>query len=572
MSTTVTRAANPSGNVVTAETDPVTGVIEFSNLFQIGYTLVKPSGDVSGFTDLANVNALTSIGKHVLLAAGDFYFSGTVKRGFLRKADGTLSHNAIGGGVGTTSAIVGDMLGMGVDLTRLHFLDATIPGIEFWERTTTDDGTTAFRSHVGTAGTDYPIQWTGGKTGGFELIGAMPSPALLGAADDTVTVVLGGATYPKFANHIGLMVWGSGGDHHFFEIKTTKFGVGRVLHDCTLMRFDMCPIASCDIGEAHAIQWDLNHYNGCQIRDCRFGTMMEWNGILKAGGGWVKFPRESVGVVQTGATGTTGQSNTYQSCAWTGNLFSAIAGADVDNNTANGRMWTNVFQSCYWESNATEYYLIRNGSQGQHIFKECFFGGLDYAKAKSLRTNGALQTKWGVSQNTINSSFGAFWGISNASSDTSFAFENCMLYATPYGFLPRLNAAQLYWKNNYVNNGNGNSVQPSAAPAGEDATILTIMGYRGICLTSGSQWPVDNATKASIEATNYKDFYVNAGFVHERDCLPRRVDTSTALPAASTLLRGQIRVVTGANGAADTVQVCVKDAADAYSWKTVTLT
>ncbi|MBJ6801025.1 carbohydrate-binding protein [Geomonas propionica] len=48
-----------------------------------------------------------------------------------------------------------------------------------------------------------------------------------------------------------------------------------------------------------------------------------------------------------------------------------------------------------------------------------------------------------------------------------------------------------------------------------------------------------------------------------------RLNTVTAKPTCSSTIRGTFWVAQGATGVADTVEVCVKDAADAYSWKTL---
>lgn len=45
--------------------------------------------------------------------------------------------------------------------------------------------------------------------------------------------------------------------------------------------------------------------------------------------------------------------------------------------------------------------------------------------------------------------------------------------------------------------------------------------------------------------------------------------TTGVLPTAAATLRGALFVVQGAAGTADTLQVCVKSAADTYSWKTI---
>jgi len=50
-----------------------------------------------------------------------------------------------------------------------------------------------------------------------------------------------------------------------------------------------------------------------------------------------------------------------------------------------------------------------------------------------------------------------------------------------------------------------------------------------------------------------------------------KVNTSAAQPAAAVGYRGTLWVIQGGAGVADIVQICVKDAADAYVWKTITL-
>lgn len=49
------------------------------------------------------------------------------------------------------------------------------------------------------------------------------------------------------------------------------------------------------------------------------------------------------------------------------------------------------------------------------------------------------------------------------------------------------------------------------------------------------------------------------------------VDVVTALPTASSELRGRFFLVDGGAGVADVLHVCVKNAADAYVFKTVTI-
>lgn len=53
------------------------------------------------------------------------------------------------------------------------------------------------------------------------------------------------------------------------------------------------------------------------------------------------------------------------------------------------------------------------------------------------------------------------------------------------------------------------------------------------------------------------------------DQKPVILATTGALPTAAAALRGALFVVQGANGVADTLQVCLKSSADTYSWKAV---
>ena len=48
-----------------------------------------------------------------------------------------------------------------------------------------------------------------------------------------------------------------------------------------------------------------------------------------------------------------------------------------------------------------------------------------------------------------------------------------------------------------------------------------------------------------------------------------RLNTATAKPVCNADARGTFWVTQGGAGAADAVEVCVKDALDAYSWKTL---
>jgi hypothetical protein len=49
------------------------------------------------------------------------------------------------------------------------------------------------------------------------------------------------------------------------------------------------------------------------------------------------------------------------------------------------------------------------------------------------------------------------------------------------------------------------------------------------------------------------------------------LETTGSIPAATSALRGALYFVRSANGTADALKVCIKNAADAYEWKTVTL-
>lgn len=46
----------------------------------------------------------------------------------------------------------------------------------------------------------------------------------------------------------------------------------------------------------------------------------------------------------------------------------------------------------------------------------------------------------------------------------------------------------------------------------------------------------------------------------------------SAVPTASSAIRGKFVLVKGGAGVADILKICVKNAADAYVWKTVTIT
>jgi hypothetical protein len=48
-----------------------------------------------------------------------------------------------------------------------------------------------------------------------------------------------------------------------------------------------------------------------------------------------------------------------------------------------------------------------------------------------------------------------------------------------------------------------------------------------------------------------------------------RLNTAAAAPACGATTRGTFWVVQGATGVKDTVQVCAKDAANAYAWRTI---
>jgi hypothetical protein len=48
-----------------------------------------------------------------------------------------------------------------------------------------------------------------------------------------------------------------------------------------------------------------------------------------------------------------------------------------------------------------------------------------------------------------------------------------------------------------------------------------------------------------------------------------RINTATAKPTCSSTVRGTFWATQGAAGVQDTVEVCAKDAADAYAWRTI---
>lgn len=73
------------------------------------------------------------------------------------------------------------------------------------------------------------------------------------------------------------------------------------------------------------------------------------------------------------------------------------------------------------------------------------------------------------------------------------------------------------------------------------------------------------AVSGSAAINGVKQFLFPNGFKSKNV----QFDDDDALPVASVSFRGQMRIVKGANGAADTIKVCLKNAADIYVWTTV---
>ena len=48
------------------------------------------------------------------------------------------------------------------------------------------------------------------------------------------------------------------------------------------------------------------------------------------------------------------------------------------------------------------------------------------------------------------------------------------------------------------------------------------------------------------------------------------IGSSDSPPTAAEIYRGRVWLVLGASGAADSLQICLKSAADTYSWKVIT--
>jgi hypothetical protein len=74
-------------------------------------------------------------------------------------------------------------------------------------------------------------------------------------------------------------------------------------------------------------------------------------------------------------------------------------------------------------------------------------------------------------------------------------------------------------------------------------------------------------TSAGAKIVNFKNATVSKAFIDKDGAVG--IGGIGALPSASATYRGCLWVVQGAGGAADVCYVCLKSAADTYSWKTV---
>lgn len=153
-----------------------------------------------------------------------------------------------------------------------------------------------------------------------------------------------------------------------------------------------------------------------------------------------------------------------------------------------------------------------------------------------------------------------------------------------------------------VTNGGGNSNRGTQAKFGSDtyvsnfggATYLTALSE----LSNSGVWTARGTTAAGIGVndTNGIVFNINSGLVSGNTFSPTaratltttglgigvaapatalevnggaRLNTVTAQPACAVGIRGTFWATQGAAGVKDTVQVCAKDAADAYAWRVI---
>lgn len=531
-------------------------------------TVLFPSGDTSGATDYANVSQylVASVAADIYLREGDWYFNDTLVRMPRRNSNNTdwEFHTLIGR---STDALIPDFCGVAASLTRLHFTDITKPGMYIWRPPSGIAGGPALnvRSRANASDTSNdPLTVGGGKTCGFTIIGATTPYYTAGnyfSLDNE----------SRWANHIGIAIWGALNVHEMEDVAITNFGTGLVLHDTTGLMWKHGSIRKCDIGLALGIQSDMNGFEGIWTETCRVGTAMVWDGWQTGSGTTATFAgigRESNGsYIAYG--GSDNDVNNFRLCAWVGCAMAALAGHANIANTNNVDMYGSVFTNCYWESNASIMYYFRNQFAGAFEFIGCNFRGLTSTDTVGAYTAGnlAAQTgpiqeilrhwipgRFGVSQNTTDQNFGAFWGFGINSGE--FVFKNSRMDAVVYPFILAKSNIIVRWEHNYSPY-DGVTQYPTIAANITDANSK---GCR--VKTNDYRWMTANTQ-------DWNDYFVQGGFAADARGVLTSVDTAVTLPAAAATYRGQNRTIIGAGGAADVTYQCMKSAADTYSWKAV---
>jgi hypothetical protein len=108
--------------------------------------------------------------------------------------------------------------------------------------------------------------------------------------------------------------------------------------------------------------------------------------------------------------------------------------------------------------------------------------------------------------------------------------------------------------------GNGNSMAIRGFPADGASAVAVKMGHAAGLANATSKI----AAFYSDDMTTMRAYVSNLGGI-------RANVQNTALPAASSSYRGQIMFIDKGSGVQDEAYICVKDAADSYSWKVITL-
>lgn len=547
---------NIKGEPAIVQTDPLTGGGSAAIIgadrrgVLVSSVVIQPSGDTTGATDYANIAPLTLAGVDVQLTAGTYYFNNKIIRGFKRASDGTY----VSAGWSSDAAI-GNFFGAGSGRTTLKFLDTSKAGMEFWCRPEA-----AYRAAAPWVNTingnsvvsvDRAPGWSGGYTQGFTIEGSAPN-----SISDIPTAAAAGWV-DQYPNHVGYLVWGASGDHVTSDVTVKNFGVGRVLHDTTGFVFNGCKITRCGVGEALAIQWDGNVYNFCNTNITRVGTAFAWRGLYESSA-YTLFGRESLGTYIPTPTSTQGQANTYNSCRWYACNQAALAGHDDPaNTTADGALWSNAFNSCYFEDNALALIAPQNNTGGAWVFNECFFESFNTARAETLRLNQWFRDRMALTQVNLNAKFCPFthWFGGGSSDDSLIKFSNCSIGNSDYGHVVA-DAWHVEIDRCKFPNGIGNT----------SGAIVTALGAsRGFARPSlGNWWSPRTPINSSQGNDNWKLW---AGFVSRNGQPYVSTTTGMSTPTASALWNGTQLMVTGATGVADLLYVCQKSTADTYSWK-----